>query len=162
MWPRSPSGLGRVREASIPCGGRFRCQTHNFNMASSCRCWRIATGFLPVTALHFHIPASSAAGLACNGVSVGHSVAPSQLQEGQLTSVVLTVQVEMTVICASTDSDDWGMADAIDVDGGARDPKAPTLFQVADVETGVVRWVCTDLVTHIVPRVCYGRRPRIK
>ena len=89
-------------------------------------------------------------------------MAPSQLPEGQLTSVVLTVQVEMTVICASTDSDDWGMADLIYVDGGARDPKAPTLFQVADVETGVVRWVCTDLVTHIVPRVCYGRRPRIK
>jgi len=47
----------------------------------------------------------------------------------------------------------WWMADVIFVDGGARNPKVPTLFQVADVESGVVRWVNADLVTHIVPRV---------
>ena len=51
----------------------------------------------------------------------------------------------------STDSDDWWMADVIHVDGGARDPKVPTLFQVADVDSGVIRWVCADLITHIVP-----------
>ena len=43
-------------------------------------------------------------------------------------------------------------ASAIYVDGGARDPKVPTLFKVADVDSGVIRWVCADLVTHIVPR----------
>ena len=43
--------------------------------------------------------------------------------------------------------------DVIWVDGGARNPKVPTLFQVADVDTGVVNWVNADLVTHIVPRV---------
>ena len=59
----------------------------------------------------------------------------------------------MTVICKDSNSDDWWMADVIYVDGGARDPKMPTLFQVADVDTGVVRWACADLVTHIVPRV---------
>ena len=47
----------------------------------------------------------------------------------------------------------WWMADVIFVDGGARNPKVPTLFQVADVDSGVVRWVNADLVTHIVPRV---------
>ena len=47
----------------------------------------------------------------------------------------------------------WWMADVIFVDGGARNPKVPTLFQVADVDSGVVRWGNADLVTHIVPRV---------
>ena len=47
----------------------------------------------------------------------------------------------------------WRMADVIWVDGGARNPKVPTLFRVADVDTGVVNWVNADLVTHIVPRV---------
>ena len=37
--------------------------------------------------------------------------------------------------------------------GGARNPKVPTLFQVADVDTGVINWVNADLVTHICPRV---------
>ena len=57
----------------------------------------------------------------------------------------------MTVIV--DDGSDWRMADVIWVDGGARNPKAPTLFQVADVDTGVINWVNADLVTHIVPRV---------
>ena len=48
-----------------------------------------------------------------------------------------------------TDSDGaWRMADVIWVDGGARNPKVPTLFQVADVDTGVINWVNADLVTH--------------
>ena len=45
------------------------------------------------------------------------------------------------------------MADVIWVDGGARNPKIPTLFQVADVDTGIINWVNADLVTHICPRV---------
>ena len=73
-------------------------------------------------------------------------------EEGKLAPVCLSVKAGMTVICGSTDSDDWWMADVIYVDGGARNPKVPTLFQVADVDAGVVRWVCGDLVTHIVPR----------
>ena len=51
------------------------------------------------------------------------------------------------------DGNDWRMADVIWVDGGARNPKTPTLFQVADVDTGVVTWVNADVVSHIVPRV---------
>ena len=47
----------------------------------------------------------------------------------------------------------WRMADVIWVDGGARNPKVPTLFEVADVDTGVINWVNADLVTHICPRV---------
>ena len=52
---------------------------------------------------------------------------------------------------AVDEGSDWRMADVIWVDGGARNPKVPTLFQVADVDTGVINWVNADLVTHIVP-----------
>ena len=45
------------------------------------------------------------------------------------------------------------MADVIWVDGGARNPKVPMLFQVADVDTGVINWINADPVTHICPRV---------
>ena len=66
--------------------------------------------------------------------------------------VFLHVKLGMTVIVTDTDGA-WRMADVIWVDGGARNPKIPTLFQVADVDTGVINWVNADLVTHIVPRV---------
>ena len=35
----------------------------------------------------------------------------------------------MTIICEDSNSDDWWMADVIHVEGGARDPKVPTLFK---------------------------------
>ena len=50
------------------------------------------------------------------------------------------------------DGSDWWMADVIWVDGGARNTKVPTLFQMADVDTGVINWIKADLITHIVPR----------
>lgn len=45
------------------------------------------------------------------------------------------------------------MIDVIFVEGGARNPNGPILFQVADMDSEVVRWVNADLVPHIVPRV---------
>ena len=45
------------------------------------------------------------------------------------------------------------MQDVIWVDGGARKPKVLTLFQVADVDTGLINWVNADLGIHIVSRV---------
>ena len=65
--------------------------------------------------------------------------------------VFLHVKAEMTVIVTDTEGA-WRMADVIWVDGGARNSKVPTLFQVADVDTGVINWVDADLVSHIVPR----------
>lgn len=62
----------------------------------------------------------------------------------------LSVKPGMTVICGSTESDDWWMADVIHVDGGARDPKVPTLLQVSDVDTGAIRWVNADCVQQIM------------
>ena len=65
--------------------------------------------------------------------------------------VFLHVRAGMTVIVE--EGGDWRKADVIWVDGGARNPKVPTLFQVADVDTGVINWVNADLVTYILLRV---------
>ena len=53
----------------------------------------------------------------------------------------------MTVIVTDTDGV-WRMVDVIWVDGGVRNPKTPKLFQVADVDSGVINWVNADFVTH--------------
>tara|TARA_A100001234_G_C12480440_1_gene323255 strand:+ start:195 stop:350 length:156 start_codon:yes stop_codon:yes gene_type:complete len=45
------------------------------------------------------------------------------------------------------------MGDVVLVEGGARNPKVPPLFQLAKVNTGVNRWTHADLVTHIVSRI---------
>ena len=62
----------------------------------------------------------------------------------------LHVKAGMTLI--AEDGSDWRMADVIWVDGGARNPRVPTLFQVAEVYTGVINWINADLVTRICPR----------
>jgi len=66
--------------------------------------------------------------------------------------VFLRVKSAMTVIVTETDGA-WRMADVIWVNACARNLNAPTLFQVADVDTGVINWINADFVTHIVPRV---------
>ena len=66
--------------------------------------------------------------------------------------VFMHVKSGMAVIVTHADGA-WRMADVIWVDGGARSPKVPMLFQVADVDTGVINWINADFVNHIVPRV---------
>ena len=82
-------------------------------------------------------------------MSVDHASAVAALKSDP---VFLHVKAGMTVIVADTDGA-WRMADVIWVDGGARNPKIPTLFQVTDVDTGVINWISADLVTHICPGV---------
>ena len=36
------------------------------------------------------------------------------------------------------------------VEGGARDPKEPTLFQTSDTGTGVIRWVNADQMQQVM------------
>ena len=81
-------------------------------------------------------------------MSVDHS---SGVEAPKAEPVFLHVRAGMTVMVE--DGSDWRMADVIWVDGGARNPKVPILFQVTDVDTGFINWVNADLVTHIVPRV---------
>ena len=83
------------------------------------------------------------------GMSVDHA---SAVAAPKSDPVFLHVKAGMTVIVTDTEGA-WRMADVIWVDGGARNPKVPTLFQVADVDTGIINWVNADLVTHICPRV---------
>ena len=75
----------------------------------------------------------------------------SGVAEPRADLVFLHVKAVMTVIVEDTEGA-WRMADVIWVDGGARNPKVPTLFQVADVDTGVINWVNANLVTYICPR----------
>ena len=58
----------------------------------------------------------------------------------------------MTVIVTDTEGA-WCVADVIWVDGGAKNPKVPPFFQVADVDTGVINLINADLVTHICLKV---------
>ena len=81
-------------------------------------------------------------------MSVDHSVVTARPDRDPL---FLHVKAGMTVIVE--ENGDWWMGDVIWVDGGARNPKVPTLFQVADVDTGVINLVNADLVSHLCPRV---------
>ncbi len=65
--------------------------------------------------------------------------------------LLLSVKPGMTVVV--TEEESWWMGDVLFKEGGARNPKVPTLFQIACVDTGMIRWVNADLVTHIVPAV---------
>ena len=49
-----------------------------------------------------------------------------------------------------TEKDDWWMGQVIFCEGGARDPKVNSLFQVADVDTGVIRWINADEVSNVI------------
>jgi len=46
---------------------------------------------------------------------------------------------------------DWRMGEVIHCGGAARDPSIHNLFQIADVDSGVIRWVNAVLVTHVIP-----------
>ena len=81
-------------------------------------------------------------------MSVDHSTPNKRPNESP---IFLSAKAGMTVVVS--DGDDWWMGDILHVDGGARAPKIPTLFQIADVDSGVVRWVNADVVSHVVPRV---------
>ena len=55
-----------------------------------------------------------------------------------------------TVVDSS--ASDWYMATVLFVEGSARDPKAPSLFQVADIDTGIVQFVNADQVEKVMMR----------
>ena len=67
-------------------------------------------------------------------MSVDHA---SAVAAPKLDPVFLHVKSGMTVIVTDTDGA-WRMADVLWVDGGARNPKVPTLFQVADVDLSLI------------------------
>ena len=61
----------------------------------------------------------------------------------------LHVKLGMTVVVS--EGEDWWMVDLIYMEGRSRDPKVPTLFQIACVNTWVSRWVNAYVMPHVVP-----------
>jgi len=47
---------------------------------------------------------------------------------------------------------DWWMGEVIHCGGAAPDQSIHNLFQIADVDSDMIRWVNAELVTHILPR----------
>jgi len=89
-------------------------------------------------------------------MSVDHSPSQKPLP-AEARPVFLGLQPGMTVIVrhdpmpGEPRERDWWMGQVIHCEGGARDPKAWSMFQIADVDSGVIRWVNGDLVTHVLP-----------
>ena len=85
-------------------------------------------------------------------MSVDHGVIPKYQSQPAFLGVfpgdVVVVWDNPNLV--DTNSDAWWMGEVIFVEGSARDPKAPSLFQVADVDTGVLRWVNADCVQKVL------------
>ncbi len=88
-------------------------------------------------------------------MSVDHGL--SSRQDSVERPVFLDVAPGMTVIVrhdyltGEKRDKDWWMGHVIHCGGAARDPKIHNLFQIADVDSGEVKWVNADLVTQILP-----------
>ena len=60
------------------------------------------------------------------------------------------VIVQSEVRPGGASGDDWWMGQVLHCTGGARNPNNHNLFQIIDVDDGVIRWVNADLVSHIL------------
>ena len=49
-----------------------------------------------------------------------------------------------------SDSSAWWMGEVISAEGSARNTQAPSRFQIADVDSGVIRWVNAVCVQRVV------------
>ena len=59
-----------------------------------------------------------------------------------------------------TDSTAWWMGEVLFVEGSARDPSAPSLFQISNVDTGEICFVNADQVQKVLiplhqPHACF-------
>ena len=90
-------------------------------------------------------------------MSEGHGQAPPTPTDGQPSSLFLSgnpgqfVVVQETHNVVMTDKTTWSVAEVIWCEGGARNPAHTTMFQVMDVDSGVVKWINADTVTHALP-----------
>ncbi len=62
---------------------------------------------------------------------------------------IVIVQAQQQV--AQKPTDEWFMGQVIWCEGGARDPRVNTMFQVANVDNGEITWVNGDAVSHVLP-----------
>ena len=56
----------------------------------------------------------------------------------------MTVIVRRDYLAGETQDKDWWMGVCIWREGGARDPSVNSLFQLEDIDTGVIRWINTE------------------
>ena len=94
----------------------------------------------------------------CSGVLVSVdnlSTAVSSL-EGTKPLTFLSVKAGDFVIVQAAQkvahqlNNDWWMGQVVFCEGGARDQRINTMFQVSDVDEGGIFWVNGDAVTHVV------------
>ena len=86
-------------------------------------------------------------------VSVDHGVYDSPESDRLIFLHVapgMTVIVKHDYLTGENSEKDWWMGQVIHCNGDARAPKIHNLFQIADVDTGAIRWVNADQVSHIV------------
>ena len=65
----------------------------------------------------------------------------------------MTVIVKHDYLTGETAEKDWWMGQVIHCGGAARDPSIHNLFQIADVDSGVISWVNADLAIYILPSI---------
>ena len=62
---------------------------------------------------------------------------------------IVIVQAQQQL--AQKPNDEWFMGQVIWCEGGARDPRVNTMFQVANVDNGEITLVNADAVSHVLP-----------
>ena len=80
-----------------------------------------------------------------HGVTKQPQVQPPSLKAVAGDIVIVWGQPELK----DSKSNAWWMGEIIYVDGSARNPRAPSLFQIADVDSGVIRWVNADCIQRV-------------
>lgn len=89
-------------------------------------------------------------------MSVDHATTAISPLDGMKAPTFLSVKAGDWVIVegeqqvAQEFNDSWWMGQVVFCEGGARDPRVNTMFQVANVDDGCITWVNGDAVTHVV------------
>ena len=81
---------------------------------------------------------------------------PSHLQEIHPFLMVKPgdfVIVKVPQQVAQQEVDDWWLGQVVLCEGGARDPRVNTMFQVSNVDDGCIHWVNGDEVTQILSSI---------
>ena len=60
----------------------------------------------------------------------------------------MTVIVKCDFLVGEKQAKNWWISQLIHCGSAARNPSIHNLFQIAELDSGVIRWVNSDLVTH--------------
>ena len=86
-----------------------------------------------------------------------HGPAAPYPTEGDIPRLFLSVRPGQFVVVSEnpnvvmSDKTTWSVAEVIWCERGARNRAHTTMFQVMDVDSGVVKWINADAVTHVLP-----------